>query len=469
MATTYPTSKQSFTDPISTNFLNSPSHSGLHTDKNDTIEAIEDQVGYTGNFNFALLAGKSGGQTLIGGTASGDDITIQSTSHATKGNIFLDDKINLWPNTPTSGIWLDAITWDPTITVADPGSTLGVRLIYTNPTITIGAGELWSFIALQAAGTINRSSSALFQLFTLFYAGPTFNINADVSADAVITLTDNSIMNFNNVIASGNKTTQVFVQNVKSVRANISSGTANFGDLIGYKDVPSLKSITAGGTLAADNRYALWVKDVGFTATGTITLTNNYGLYLDNMVVGTSGNRTVTNVYGIYSALQSGTNRWFLYGASTAASYFGGKFSAYDGVSTVGAGIPSLVATVSLTGQTAAIGATTIYAVPAAGAGMYRISWIAGVTTAASTSSTLGGAIGLQARFTDVDDSVVKTTTAINANAMISSANSTGTACSATINANCKASTNLQYLFGYTSSGATPMAYNLHINVEYLG
>lgn len=38
---------------------------------------------------YALLAGRSGGQTLIGGTASGDDLTLQSTSNATRGSIFL--------------------------------------------------------------------------------------------------------------------------------------------------------------------------------------------------------------------------------------------------------------------------------------------------------------------------------------------------------------------------------------------
>lgn len=38
---------------------------------------------------YALLAGRSGGQTIIGGTASGDDLTIKSTSNATKGSIFL--------------------------------------------------------------------------------------------------------------------------------------------------------------------------------------------------------------------------------------------------------------------------------------------------------------------------------------------------------------------------------------------
>jgi hypothetical protein len=38
---------------------------------------------------YALLAGRAGGQTLIGGTASGDNLTLQSTSNATKGKIYL--------------------------------------------------------------------------------------------------------------------------------------------------------------------------------------------------------------------------------------------------------------------------------------------------------------------------------------------------------------------------------------------
>lgn len=37
---------------------------------------------------YALLAGRSGGQTLIGGTAAGNDLTLQSTSNGTKGSIF---------------------------------------------------------------------------------------------------------------------------------------------------------------------------------------------------------------------------------------------------------------------------------------------------------------------------------------------------------------------------------------------
>jgi len=40
---------------------------------------------------YALLAGRAGGQTLIGGTGAGDDIHLQTTSDGTKGSYFLDE------------------------------------------------------------------------------------------------------------------------------------------------------------------------------------------------------------------------------------------------------------------------------------------------------------------------------------------------------------------------------------------
>jgi len=45
--------------------------------------------------NFMVLGGVSGGQTAIGGTDSGDDLVLQSTSHATRGFIKLRDAIIL--------------------------------------------------------------------------------------------------------------------------------------------------------------------------------------------------------------------------------------------------------------------------------------------------------------------------------------------------------------------------------------
>lgn len=40
---------------------------------------------------YAKLLGRSGGQRLIGGTASGEDLTLQSTSDASRGNIIVSD------------------------------------------------------------------------------------------------------------------------------------------------------------------------------------------------------------------------------------------------------------------------------------------------------------------------------------------------------------------------------------------
>ena len=45
MATTYPSTKQTFTNPTSTDPQNNPSHSSQHATANDTIAAIEDKVG----------------------------------------------------------------------------------------------------------------------------------------------------------------------------------------------------------------------------------------------------------------------------------------------------------------------------------------------------------------------------------------------------------------------------------------
>jgi hypothetical protein len=136
------------------------------------------------------------------------------------------------------------------------------------------------------------------------------------------------------------------------------------------------------------------------------------------------------------------------------------------GVSTYGT---STVATSKLTAQGAAITATTIYAVPATGAGFYRLSWVASVTTVGSVSSTLGGTNSFQVKYTDLNDNVVKTTNPSAVTNFVSAANTTGTTVAGIEHAYCAASTNLQYLFDYTSSLAGTMKYDLTIYVEYLG
>jgi len=55
-----------------------------HDDALDALEAVD--VTLTG---YALLAGRAGGQTLKGDTASGGALTLMSTAHATKGTVVM--------------------------------------------------------------------------------------------------------------------------------------------------------------------------------------------------------------------------------------------------------------------------------------------------------------------------------------------------------------------------------------------
>ena len=145
----------------------------------------------------------------------------------------------------------------------------------------------------------------------------------------------------------------------------------------------------------------------------------------------------------------------------------------YNNIATVSGGIPAVYAAVDLTAQSAAVTTTVLYAVPVSGAGQYRVSWNAKITTAATTgaaTSTLGA---LTLVYTD-PDAVVVTVTApasivAGTIATTSAANTTGTALlGLPLLFNCKASTNITYAIAYASNAASEMLYNLHIALEKL-
>jgi len=178
-------------------------------------------------------------------------------------------------------------------------------------------------------------------------------------------------------------------------------------------------------------------------------------------------NAVETSVGGTHLLLdlQAGTTG----GVSKFSINNGGICTNYAGVATVSQGHPAEYATVDLINQSGAITATTLYAVPSASGGVYRISWSADITTAASSSSILGGTNGFQILATSPTDSLVKTsprtiTSGVNTDAT----NTTATGISGVIVAYAAASTNIQYQFDYTSVGATAMVYELHIKLERL-
>jgi hypothetical protein len=119
------------------------------------------------------------------------------------------------------------------------------------------------------------------------------------------------------------------------------------------------------------------------------------------------------------------------------------------------------------TGLTANLGATTVYAIPAGRAGIYRCHLWIKVTTVATTSTlpsadlvfTSGGTAITTGTSTGAPGHLIATNTG----------NALTTSGTATVDLYCDASTNIQVVTaGYAQTGVS-MVYELRVRLEYLG
>jgi hypothetical protein len=81
---------------------------------------------------YALGVGRSGGQSVYGGTGAGDDFNIYSTSNATKGSIFIGFQ-------STIGISVDESTNRVGIGVSSPSVKFDLRAVNSGQQFTMGA------------------------------------------------------------------------------------------------------------------------------------------------------------------------------------------------------------------------------------------------------------------------------------------------------------------------------------------
>lgn len=231
---------------------------------------------------------------------------------------------------------------------------------------------------------------------------------------------------------------------------------------IGYDTSIADKEVTPAGAYAAQATLgisgALIEVAIINGSAATTLFTPGWYAYIENTGPGIFTVSTQALIDGSSNPVNLGPNE--------------GALFAFDGnnwFTVRGIGLPFIPAPRQLfTARSAAIAATTLYAVPATQKGMYRVSYEASITQAATTSSSLGGANGFQVKFTNGNgDSVVKTSNPTTP--VVSAANTTGTTISGALYAYCNGGTNLQFLFDYTSVGGTPMQYDLAVFAEYLG
>lgn len=365
-------------------------------------------------------AGTSGGVPYFSsGTVIGSSAALTSNALVLGGGAGAAPKVVAGLTTDgTAGLNVGATGVGGTVTIF--GATSG-----SNTLTAPGNGSQLSLsattVALGASGTVNVASGSL-----TLTSSTTLNLKglggSTVSSASVDILPTNSF--------TATTTTQIGLQGRGTFAPT--SGTAAFSGIISNPTINQTGG--ANGTIRVLAAYPVNTALVGteyLLALGTSSATGPTGTLTDKLAIDNNG---LTKVY--------------------------------NGIATVSQGQPAEYATVDLTAQTAAITATTLYAVPAGGQGMYRISWSATITTVDGATSVLGGTNGFQIVYTSPTDSVAKTTVA--GNSVTSAANTTGTAVGGCEVVYAKASTNIQYKYDYTSGTPGTMAYELHIKCEAL-
>jgi len=78
------------------------SHPDSEIDHSELTGLTTTDAGHT---QFVMLAGRTGGQSIQGGTAASESLTLESTAHATKGKIYFKDDLLPFTNASFSGSW----------------------------------------------------------------------------------------------------------------------------------------------------------------------------------------------------------------------------------------------------------------------------------------------------------------------------------------------------------------------------
>lgn len=458
----------------------------------DTTD-VTDMVGVTRNgyITSNSIAATAGSPSVITVTAPAHttlaiaevtdiNFNLARTVNFTSGGGTVTNQRATLVQSPTYTATTNAVTLTNAATFAVTGApSAGTNVTITNPY------SIWSQAGtVRVDGTLNVSGNAVIsgtptgflvqQTYQPSFSGtPTSQVGGLIQTVAV---TDSSA---NTISIYGIQNTVTYT--------GAGNNTSGSGIVAGYFDAHNLSTTaTVSNAFAVEafvGNFNAGIVTTAYMYYGLLeaqngTISTFYGLYLDSSISG-----TVTTRWGVY-VKDSTFNNYFAgnvsIGSTTTTSLLNLGSSAQTQVNTSGVavkynnfltvlqGIPSVLAEIDLVNQSSTIAATLLYAVPATGAGRYRISYIATVTRAATTSSTLGA---FQVQYTDNDTSVTKTlpgtvAAGVDTNTINATINST---VSRSLTVFAKASTNINYLMGYVSSGATTMQYNLHIVLEYLG
>ena len=241
------------------------------------------KLGGKAETDFAILAGRAGGQTIIGGTGAGDDLTLQTTSNGSKGS-YIFSELGSGLVLSTSGT-LSAVANTLHTQNTDTGTT------QTSFIVGSGSNAATTNITLQFGGSNQE---------TLYFDGAStdnFKLSDDLDITGGLTTTGNvqatghMALGANAAINDGSIRTG-FQQSVLNVQESM-TGNWTSGGIAGIRNVLEIDPTTNGANYAA-----------GITSTAQSKSGNTYAI---DEIIG-SENRAFHNGTGTVQRLDGSYN-----------------------------------------------------------------------------------------------------------------------------------------------------------------
>lgn len=191
---------------------------------------------------YALLAGRAGGQVLIGGTAANEDLTLQSTSDATRGDLIVDaSQIRARAGGITVLARGDGTAW---ATITNAGTTtIGVDTTFIDSRVfgfgtSSDARFIWS---------TDQANDAILLALALGSAAQSGNFIITAAAQIAFDHAHAAATNPTLIVHSAAASTTQFIQFFHDgTDANIQAGVGNI-----VMGGAGIRTVVQGGTVAA--------------------------------------------------------------------------------------------------------------------------------------------------------------------------------------------------------------------------
>ena len=232
---------------------------------------------------YALLAGRSGGQTLYGSNLASEDLTLDSTSNGTKGKINANSRVYM-SRSSTSSIAFDTLVSGDSVSrfvaTADGGLNWGPGNAALDVDFgRISVGLLGTAGALYA-GTYVEASSYLrshgFERFDRLDVPSAATINALANTNSNVKITGSTATALNG-ISAGVDGQRILIYNGSSASITVSneSGSASAADRFALEGGNNV-TIASGGSFPFqyDSAQSRWVPAGGGGGGGASTVTS---------------------------------------------------------------------------------------------------------------------------------------------------------------------------------------------------